>query len=141
MLFTFKHFKFPLLPLLTHSVQWLWYDDASNIGWVGSWWKIRRDKNTKNPQEQKYKKPSGAEIQAGSQFPAGRPEPGKLHCYLFSKQNIKVMMMIRISSIKKKTSQDLGNCPMGQREALLKERINWKKGFIEEEKIGQNLRI
>ena len=30
-----------------------------------------------------------------------------------------------------KTSQELGNCPMGQREALLKERFYWKKGFIE----------
>ena len=33
---------------------------------------------------------SGAEIQAGSEFAAGGPEPGKLHCYLFSKQNVKV---------------------------------------------------
>ena len=36
-----------------------------------------------------------------------------------------------------KTSQELGNCPMGQREALFKERLYWKKrlhwneGFIE----------
>ena len=30
-----------------------------------------------------------------------------------------------------KTSQELGNCPMGQREALLKERLYWKEGFIE----------
>ena len=29
-----------------------------------------------------------------------------------------------------KTSQELGNCPMGQIEALLKERIYWKKGFF-----------
>ena len=33
--------------------------------------------------------------------------------------------------ISKKTSQELGNCPMGQREALLKERLYWKKGFFE----------
>ena len=40
-----------------------------------------------------------------------------------------------------KTSQELGNCPMGQREAFLKERIYWKKSFIEEETIGKNLEI
>ena len=30
-----------------------------------------------------------------------------------------------------KTSQELGNCPMGQSEALLKEKLYWKKGSIE----------
>ena len=30
-----------------------------------------------------------------------------------------------------KTSQELGNCPMGQRDTLWKERLYWKKGFIE----------
>ena len=61
---------------------------------------------------------------------------------------------LKDSACKIKTSQELGNCPMGQREALLRERINLKKGFIEEEKnwskfghlvkiwkFGQNLEI
>ena len=38
------------------------------------------------------------------------------------------------ASLSFKTSQELGNCPIGQREALLKDRIYWKKGFIKEEK-------
>ena len=54
---------------------------------------------------------------------------------------------LRQGDIRKKTSQELGNCPLGQREALLKERIYWKKGFIErkallkKKKIGKNLEI
>ena len=57
-----------------------------------------QNKNTQGKVE-KYKrqirkiqvfKTSGAEIQAGSEFSASCPEPGKLHCYLFSKQNVKV---------------------------------------------------
>ena len=61
-----------------------------------------QNKNTQGKVE-KYKrqirkiqvfKTSGAEIQAGSEFSTSGPEPGKLHCYLFSKQNVKVIMMM-----------------------------------------------
>ena len=57
-----------------------------------------QNKNTQGKVE-KYKrqirkiqvfKTSGAEIQAGSEFSTSGPEPGKLHCYLFSKQNVTV---------------------------------------------------
>ena len=43
----------------------------------------------------------------------------------------KRIYIIEIPQQQIKTSQELGNCPMGQREALLKERLYWRKGFIE----------
>ena len=43
----------------------------------------------------------------------------------------------------KKTSQELGNCPMGQRDALLKERLFRRKlrNLIKIEKFCQNCEI
>ena len=43
---------------------------------------------------------SGAEVQAGSELAAGGPEPGKLHCYLFSKQNVKVNCCLKKQHVK-----------------------------------------
>ena len=39
--------------------------------------------------------------------------------------------MVSLGKPQYKTSQELGNCPMGQSEPLLKEKLYWKKGSIE----------